>query len=131
MRAALAGSMLGALAIVAFAAFWLLYAIPARAETCRGMTLLSSWYGAESGNKTADGSFFDGNQMIAASRSMAFGTRLRLTYRGRSVTVTVRDRGPAKWTGRDLDISRAAAVAIGLIHAGVGRVCAERLTGRS
>ena len=87
----------------------------------------ASWYGTESGNRTADGSYFDGSQMYAASRTMKFGTRLRLTYRGRSAIVTVRDRGPAAWTKHDLDISRAAAERIGLIHAGVGRVCAEQI----
>lgn len=126
---ALAEAAGGAALIVAFAAFWLWWMPPAHAaEACRGQWITTSWYGQESGNRTADGSYFDGSQMYAASRSMAFGTKLRLTYRGRSAVVTVKDRGPARWTKRDLDISRAAAERIGLIHAGVGKLCVERLS---
>lgn len=112
--------------ILFFAA--LFYMVPSvQAATCAGQWITTSWYGQESGNRTADGSYFDGSQMYAASRTMKFGTRLRLTYRGRSAIVTVRDRGPAAWTKHDLDISRAAAERIGLIHAGVGRVCVEQI----
>jgi rare lipoprotein A len=39
---------------------------------------------------------------------LPFGTRLRVTYRGRSVVVTVNDRGPFI-KGRVLDLSTAAA----------------------
>jgi rare lipoprotein A len=41
--------------------------------------------------------------------------------------VRVNDRGPARWTGRDLDLSRGAAGASGLLKAGVGRVRVTRL----
>ena len=127
MIRALAGACGGAILIVAFAAYWAWYAIPAHGAACRGTVMLTSWYGTESGSRTADGSFFDGTQMIAASRGLKFGTRLRLTYKGRSAVVVVRDRGPAAWTGRALDISKAAAERLGMIPAGVARVCAERL----
>jgi len=42
------------------------------------------------------------------------GERWRVTYRGRSVVVLVDDLGPAAWTGRSIDLSQAAARAIGL-----------------
>jgi rare lipoprotein A len=104
--------------------FWALSLVPVRAAGCQPM--VASWYGKESGNRTADGSYFDGSQMVAAHRSMKFGTKLRVSYKGRSVVVTVRDRGPFI-KGRTLDLSQAAAARIGMLGAGVARVCVERL----
>jgi len=86
----------------------------------------ASFYGAESGNRTADGSYFDGSQLVAAHRTLKFGTRLKVTYRGKSVVVVVRDRGPFI-RGRKLDLSRAAAAKIGMVNAGVAVVCVTRL----
>ena len=62
--------------------------------------------------------------MTCAHRSLPFGTKLRVTHGGRSVVVTVNDRGPFV-RGRVLDLSTAAARAVGLTGAGVGRVIAE------
>ena len=62
--------------------------------------------------------------MTCAHRSLPFGTKLRVTHGGRSVIVTVNDRGPFV-RGRVLDLSTGAARAIGLTGAGVGRVTAE------
>jgi len=105
--------------------FFVMATVPSRAASCAGQWMTARWYGAESGNRTADGSYFDGSQMIAAHKSLPFGTKLRVSYGGKSVTVTVRDRGPFI-KGRQLDLSRAAAAKIGMISAGVGRVCIER-----
>ena len=84
----------------------------------------ASFYGNESGSKTASGQRFNQNDMTAAHRSLPFGTRLRVTHGGRSVVVTIKDRGPFI-RGRVLDLSTGAARAIGLTGAGVGRVTAE------
>ncbi|WKA28999.1 septal ring lytic transglycosylase RlpA family protein [Bradyrhizobium roseum] len=84
----------------------------------------ASYYGNESGNKTASGQRFNQNAMTAAHRSLPFGTKLRVTHRGQSVVVTVNDRGPFI-RGRVLDLSKGAARAIGLTGAGVGHVTAE------
>jgi len=84
----------------------------------------ASFYGNESGSKTASGQRFNQNAMTAAHRSLPFGTKLRVTYRGQSVVVTVNDRGPFI-KGRVLDLSKGAARAIGLTGAGVGHVTAE------
>ena len=62
--------------------------------------------------------------MTCAHRSLPFGTRLRVTHGGRSVVVTVNDRGPFV-RGRVLDLSTGAARAIGLTAAGVDRGTAE------
>ena len=85
---------------------------------------IASFYGNESGRETASGQRFDQSALTCAHRSLPFGTRLRVTHGGRSVVVTVNDRGPFV-RGRVLDLSTAAARAVGLTSAGVGRVTAE------
>jgi rare lipoprotein A len=84
----------------------------------------ASFYGNESGSKTASGQRFNQNAMTAAHRSLPFGTKVRVTYRGQSVVVTINDRGPFI-KGRVLDLSKGAASAVGLTGAGVGHVTAE------
>lgn len=96
------------------------------AAECRGQIVVVSWYGAESGNRTASGKPFNGSQMVAAHKSLPFGTKVKFSYRGKSVTVPIEDRGPFV-RGRTFDLSRAAAARIGMIDAGVARVCAEKL----
>lgn len=95
---------------------------PAQAATCA----VASWYGTESGNRTANGEHFDGTSLTAAHKTLPFGTKLRVTYQGKSVVVRINDRGPFI-KGRALDLSQAAAKRIGLTKAGVGRVCWERV----
>jgi rare lipoprotein A len=90
----------------------------------RSFSGVASFYGNESGSKTASGQRFNQNAMTAAHRSLPFGTRLRVTHGGRSVVVTINDRGPFI-RGRVLDLSTGAARAVGLTGAGVGRVTAE------
>lgn len=85
---------------------------------------LASFYGNESGRQTASGQRFSQSAMTCAHRSLPFGTKLRVTHDGRSVVVTVNDRGPYV-RGRILDLSTGAARAIGLTSAGVGHVTAE------
>lgn len=89
--------------------------------------VVASHYGKESGNRTANGEHFDGSSLTAAHRSLAFGTKLRVTYRGKSVVVRINDRGPAKWTKRDLDLSTEAARRLGMVEAGVASVCVRVL----
>ena len=90
----------------------------------RSFSGMASFYGNESGSKTASGQRFNQNALTAAHRSLPFGTKLRVTHGGRSVVVTINDRGPFV-RGRVLDLSTGAARAIGLTSAGVGRVTAE------
>lgn len=108
--------MIRALALVA------LLASPAGACT----TVVASHYGAESGSQTANGEPFTGKAMTAAHKTLPFNTRLRVTYQGRSVIVRINDRGPFV-RGRTLDLSTAAARKLGMVRAGVGRVCIERI----
>ncbi|MBR1269142.1 septal ring lytic transglycosylase RlpA family protein [Bradyrhizobium sp. AUGA SZCCT0222] len=91
----------------------------------RSFSGMASFYGNESGSKTASGQRFNQNAMTAAHRSLPFGTKLRVTHGGRSVIVTINDRGPFI-KGRVLDLSTGAASAVGLTRAkGVGRITAE------
>ena len=90
----------------------------------RSFSGMASYYGNESGSKTASGQRFNLNALTAAHRTLPFGTKLRVTHGNRSVVVTINDRGPFI-RGRVLDLSTGAARAIGLTSAGVGRVVAE------
>ena len=99
-------------------------AVTPSASSGRSFSGMASFYGNESGSKTASGQHFNQNALTAAHRSLPFGTKLRVTHGGRSVVVTVNDRGPFV-RGRVLDLSTGAARAIGLTSAGVGRVTAE------
>jgi len=85
---------------------------------------MASYYGNESGSRTASGQRFNQNALTCAHRSLPFGTKLRVTHGEQSVVVTVNDRGPFI-RGRVLDLSTGAARAIGLTRSGVGRVTAE------
>jgi peptidoglycan lytic transglycosylase len=99
-------------------------AIAPATSSGRSFSGMASFYGNESGSKTASGQRFNQNAMTCAHRSLPFGTKLRVTHGDRSVVVTVNDRGPFV-RGRVLDLSTAAARAVGLTSAGVGRVTAE------
>jgi rare lipoprotein A len=97
-------------------------AIVSASGSGRSFSGVASYYGSESGSRTASGQRFDQNALTCAHRSLPFGTKLRVTHSGRSVIVTVNDRGPFV-RGRVLDLSTAAARAVGL--GGVGQVTAE------
>ena len=89
----------------------------------------ASWYGAQHhGKRTASGERFDQNALTAAHRTLPFGSRVRVTNlnNDRSVVVRINDRGPYA-RGRVIDVSRAAAQALGMIRAGVVPVRVEHL----
>ena len=76
----------------------------------------ATWYGHElGGRKTASGQIFNPHGMTAAHRSLPFGTCLLVSNpkTGKSVRVTVNDRGPFT-RGVSLDLSLGAARAIGM-----------------
>jgi len=90
----------------------------------RSFSGMASYYGSESGSKTASGQRFNQNALTAAHRTLPFGTKLKVTHGDRSVVVTINDRGPFI-KGRVLDLSTGAARAVGLTASGVGHVTAE------
>ena len=80
-----------------------------------------SWYGPGfHGRRTANGEIFDTNEMTMAHRSLAFGSKVRVTNldNGRSIVVRVNDRGPYV-RGRIADLSHAAASRLGFVEDGV------------
>ena len=97
-------------------------AVTASTGTGRSFSGVASFYGNESGSKTASGQRFNQNAMTCAHRSLPFGTKLRVSAHGRSVVVTVNDRGPFI-RGRVLDLSKGAARLLGMD--GVAHVTAE------
>lgn len=89
----------------------------------------ASWYGPGfHGRRTASGQRFNQHGFTAAHRTLPFGTRVRVTNvrNGRSVVVSINDRGPFSG-GRIIDLSAGAARAIGLMSSGVGQVRLEIL----
>lgn len=97
---------------------------PASAGGAPWHDAVASWYGPGFyGRPTASGEIFTGRDFTAAHRSLPFGTILIVHYpaTGRTVRVRINDRGPFV-EGRDLDLSEAAAEALGMISAGVARV---------
>ena len=84
---------------------------------------VASWYGREfAGRRTASGARFDPAAYTAAHRTLPFGSRVRVTSAsGKSVVVTINDRGPFHG-GRVIALSQAAAAELGLVRAGSGRV---------
>lgn len=103
---------------------------PAQARLGRPVSTevgLASWYGPPYHNRhAADGSIYNQNAMTAAHRTLPLGTMVRVTNvaTGDSVVVRITDRGPFV-EGRVLDLSLAAAKAIGVYRAGVARVKIE------
>jgi rare lipoprotein A len=91
-------------------------------------TMLASYYGGHErlNTHTASGERFRPGGLTVAHRSLPFGVRLRICFRG-CIVARVSDRGPAAYTGRSLDVSRGVAARIGLLAAGVGRVSVTRL----
>jgi len=87
---------------------------------------MASVYGGPDGycgSRTANGERVNCSAMTAAHRRLPFGTRVRVCHSG-CVTVRINDRGP--WVrGRDIDLSPAAARAIGLD--GTGHVTVSQL----
>jgi rare lipoprotein A len=79
-----------------------------------GQSGLASVYATESGSRTASGARLDPGALTAAHRSLPLGSRVRVTNsgNGRSIIVTVNDRGPFT-RGRIIDLTPAAARALG------------------
>jgi rare lipoprotein A len=83
-----------------------------------------SYYSNEfAGKRTASGEIFNPKALTAAHRTVAFGSKVRVTNlaNGKDVVVRINDRGPWK-KGRIIDISYAAAKKIGMHHSGTARV---------
>lgn len=88
---------------------------------------MASYYGRRhQGRLTASGERYDPRALTCAHPTAPFGARLRVTdlASGRSVVVRVTDRGPFA-AGRVVDLSLAAARALGMVERGTARVRVE------
>lgn len=89
----------------------------------------ASWYGKKyHGRITASGEKYNMRRLTAAHPFLPFGTRVKVTHleNGKSIIVTINDRGPFK-DNRIIDLSFKAARAIGLVKEGIARVKVEVL----
>lgn len=90
---------------------------------------LASWYGPRfHGRLTASGERFDSQDLTAAHRTLAFGTRVcvRSAVTGKAVVVRINDRGPFT-PGRVIDLSHGAAKELGMVGLGIKPVELWRL----
>jgi len=89
----------------------------------------ASWYGSEfHGRRTASGQQFDRHAMTAAHPTLPLNSAVRVTNlaNGRTVTLTVNDRGPA-YGDRVIDVSQGAAEQLGMKRRGLATVLVEPL----
>ena len=87
----------------------------------------ASWYGPGfHGKKTASGKIYDQHKLTAAHKTLPLGTKARVTNleNGSTVDVEINDRGPFI-EGRIIDLSRAAAGALGFVESGLAPVQVE------
>jgi rare lipoprotein A len=89
----------------------------------------ASWYGEEFARRpTASGQLFDPRKLTGAHRTLPLGCKVRVTNlrNGRSVLVTINDRGPYI-RRRDIDLSYGAARVLGMVTRGLTPVLIEPL----
>ena len=105
------GTMVLVAVAIAVSQFSPFHLAPASAADQSGV---ASVYSTESGNGTASGQKLNPGALTAAHRNLPFGTKVRVTNKnnGRSVVVTINDRGPFV-RGRVIDVTPAAARALG------------------
>lgn len=92
-------------------------------------TMTASWYGSKfHGKTTANGETYNQSALTAAHKTLAFGTLLKITNlkNGKSTIVRINDRGPYIG-GRDIDLSKGTAIALGMVKRGVQKVKVEEL----
>ena len=84
----------------------------------------ATWYGPESGNRTANGEHFEPDGISAAHTTLPLPSYVEVTDldTGRRIIVRVNDRGPFSGRGRIIDLSRGAAQELGVLRKGVAPV---------
>ena len=123
-RKGIASVLVFALLLVAMVAFAAETLTGAVGQTESGLAAVYS--GRLNGHRTASGARYNAKALTAAHQTLPFGTRVKITNlkNNKSVVVRVNDRGP-KQAGRILDISKAAAKALGIHHNGMAEVKLE------
>jgi rare lipoprotein A len=105
--------------------------VPPPSKSGVTQTGIASWYGPGfHGRLTASGAIYDQHELTAAHQTLPLGTRVMVTNldNGRSVEVLINDRGPFL-KGRIIDLSHAAAQALGMIASGTTPVRVEVIDG--
>ena len=89
--------------------------VAATGSACAENGIASSYSTREQGTRTSSGRALHDGALTAAHKTLPFGSRVRVTNRtnGRSVVVTITDRGPFV-RGRVIDLTPAGARAIGM-----------------
>jgi len=85
---------------------------------------IGSWYGSDfDGKLTSSGEIYDMYAFTAAHKTLPLGTLVTVNNldNGKSVQVKINDRGPYV-TGRIIDLSKAAAEAVGISSTGTAHV---------
>jgi len=103
---------------------------PATSQPTMMETGVASWYGPKfHGKLTASGEVFNQEKFTAAHQTLPWGSRVKVTNlaNGKSVDVRINDRGPFG-KGRIIDVSRAAARALGMVGRGITTVRVEWLS---
>jgi rare lipoprotein A len=102
--------------------------VPA-ADPSYDMLGYASWYGNESGNKTANGERFRAAWITAAHTTLPLPTYVEVTAltTGRRIIVRVNDRGPFARSARIIDLSRGAAEQLGIKAIGQAAVRVRRI----
>jgi rare lipoprotein A len=90
------------------------FVVPVAITSVSAQSGIASVYSTAEGTKTASGRKLSNHALTAAHKSLPFGTKVRVTNRknGRSVIVTITDRGPFV-RGRVIDLTPAGARALG------------------
>lgn len=87
----------------------------------------SHYGGRHHGRKMSNGKIFDKNALTCAHNSYPFGTKLKVSYQGKSVVVIVTDRGGFNKLGRVIDLSEGAFKKLAPLSKGVIKVKIEKL----
>jgi rare lipoprotein A len=89
----------------------------------------ASWYGSESGNRTANGERFRPKWVTAAHTTLPLPTYVEVTSldTGRRIIVRINDRGPFGRSERIIDLSRGAARELGIEAQGHAAVRVRRI----
>lgn len=101
--------------------------IPAPLQPTLLETGIASWYGPRfHGKLTASGEVFNQDELTAAHRTLPWGSKVKVINltNGKTVEVRINDRGPFE-KGRIIDVSRAAARALGMLKSGIAQVRIE------
>lgn len=105
----------------------LIFSLPVYAGTLYKTNVVASYYAeAFHGKKTSNGETFNMNALTCAHKSLPFNTVIKVTNlkNGKTVNVRVNDRGPFV-IGREIDLSKAAAIKLGMIGSGTTKVKLE------